>query len=55
LRDVVANKILSLAESQTFWFPKKFRAGYATARGPVLKITLAWTVFNTAEYLNCYY
>jgi len=36
----VPNKILLLDESQNIW-PKKFRAGYAPARGPALKITLA--------------
>jgi len=32
---------MQLAEIQNIWSPKKFRAGYATARGPVLKIPLA--------------
>jgi len=41
LRGVVPNKIPQLAESQNIWSPQKFRAGYATARGFVLKIRLA--------------
>jgi len=39
LRGVVPNKILQLVESQNIWSPPKLRAGYASARGPVLKIT----------------
>jgi len=35
---------MQLAEGKNIWCPKKFRAGDATARGPVLKITLEWTV-----------
>jgi len=44
LRGVVPNKIRLLAESKNIWIKRNFQAGYATARGPALKITTARSV-----------